>query len=340
MLQKGTKTMAYEFDPTGLAPANLILNEEHVTTTTSTTESQFFVASAGPFFANSFKIYDKSRGTFLRPNIDYVFGVKFDLGSSEVGEDLFMVAALTKPTASGIFSLTYQTLGGAYVQDLATILEDGFAKLDDLQNIRYEDIAPESFPETFPPTPHNVVLNDMDGYTAMLQAMQVMTETFKSRTTEIKIKDVVDLDIEFVQPIVNSMANIASSLAQTDMSRNVPFKHYSTAGLFKDVGITPDGVWMDTDVEVDIVIPGQYMVFMDPYLEPLWAATKGKAKARTLLNGQAISSHSNLTSFVSISRPSKIRMQIAVFGADVNSYIYGDSDDMSNLTAIRLNGNH
>lgn len=330
--------MSFPFDATGTSPGNLIPNEIHVTTTTDASRSQYFVAQSGPFFARGFSVYSIGESRFLTPGVDYVFAVKFQQGTDEIGENIYKAIALTKQSIAGSFIFNYQTIGGPYVQDLVGILEDGFAELDTIVNLKYDDIAPDTLPATFPPTAHNEVLNTLDGYTAFLEKMTVLTDTIKSRTTEIKLSDVVDLDTQFVSPMVEAMAGIAASFRLAELTNVTTYLHYTSAGAPKDAGVVVDSVWKDTTAHMVLNAHGTYLILKDDYLNPTWPAAPGVVKSRLIINGQAISSHSNKTSIISVTGPTVVRMQVAVFGSDVNRLVYGDSDDHTNLTAIKLNG--
>ena len=115
----------YDFDPTGVNPSNLIINELHSIGSVNGRDLNYFAAKTGPFFANSLVIVDANTGRELEQS-EYTLGHKFEEASTALSRDVYYAVALTNPAATGSYYLRMQLLGGEFALSSNQLLNDGF----------------------------------------------------------------------------------------------------------------------------------------------------------------------------------------------------------------------
>lgn len=147
---------AYPLDPTGLAPTNLVSNEERTITATNGSNYHILLPLFGPFFEEGAIISHRAPNTAgftpLAVGVDYNFcypyvGVGIRTGKSVWGGISFINLQL-----AGTIRLTYQSLGGEYTLDLPTITELTANIVYNPRITTWEQIS--GAPAHFPPHAH------------------------------------------------------------------------------------------------------------------------------------------------------------------------------------------
>lgn len=119
--------LTYEFDPYGNSAANRINNEYHIITADNSRKYNILVPLKAPFFANGFKLFaSKEGGAYveLSYGVDYNFGHEFMSASRKCGKPIYGSVVFTDERFSGNLKIErYNTLGGSWVNDSATLSE-------------------------------------------------------------------------------------------------------------------------------------------------------------------------------------------------------------------------
>lgn len=116
--------MAYDLDPTGKSLRNKIISEVKVLSLTPGRNHLFMIPVDGPFFSEGFfikytPIVGESR--VLIPDVDYYPVFPYAEATRKINAPIFAGIEFADLTLNGTFLFSYQTLGGVYVSDLATV---------------------------------------------------------------------------------------------------------------------------------------------------------------------------------------------------------------------------
>lgn len=142
--------MAYDLDPTGKSLRNKIINESKSIVLGAGLTHLFIIPVDGPYFAESlFVKYTPTVGSprVLLPDVDYYPVFPYAEATRKINAPIFAGIEFIDLTLSGTVTYAYQTMGGSYSSDIATIsaLESGFS--GDPQFTKWESLV------TLPPVP-------------------------------------------------------------------------------------------------------------------------------------------------------------------------------------------
>jgi len=326
--------MPYNFDPVGDNIDNFVSNEEKTISSINGTAVNYFFLDAAPFYADSVVVVDKATGNALDPKTDFTFGHEYVYGSAQIGKSIWGSVVLTDPNRSGTYSISYRTVGGEFVNDANLLLVDGLGILSDLQNIKWEEVA--NIPSEFPPTPHNHPASGLDGLSEVLGKLTEISNLLESSTTQIQFADVVDLDINFVNPLIANLSSIASKIEAIAVGNSHYYKEYSTIGAYKEIATPVLGNWNPTDVRIDIDVDGTFLLMVSEYLIPTWTSSEGKLQYRWTLNGQPLQVSYSRTAIVAAKAGQYLRLEVRTTVANADKIVYSDSFQSSSITALRV----
>lgn len=156
----------YPYDPTGLAPTNLVSQELHVI---PVTRNRAFALQAGPFYANSVVLTTLPANTLLVRGVDYEILYLYQEATRITGQEVCAVVYVTNPSVSGQLSATYQVVGGEFSSNVSAIQQLIQSLLIDNRAIVWDDILDK--PVTFPPAPHLHDVGDLYGMEALIDAI-------------------------------------------------------------------------------------------------------------------------------------------------------------------------
>lgn len=163
----------YPYDPSGSNASNLIQNELHsVQPPANISQASFIVPRVAPFFKESFEIWTQPNrtGVRLREGTDYFFTHKFVTASEFLGRTIYGGVAFIDQTRTGNVYLTYQTLGGDFINNDTTILEALSRKLyQDVRFVTWDQLS--GVPSAFPPNPHRHSLNDVSTLRDLVESL-------------------------------------------------------------------------------------------------------------------------------------------------------------------------
>jgi hypothetical protein len=148
----------YPLDLVGTSPTNKIVGERREINTGA---ERVFVPKAGPFYTESFVIYNDETGEPLRPVDDYLLVQPFAQAALRSGKDVQSAIVLKIP-APVIVRLDYQVVGGEYSWNLGA-LADLIAELNlDERAVKWGSIIGR--PIMYPAAPHIHDIGDTYGW--------------------------------------------------------------------------------------------------------------------------------------------------------------------------------
>lgn len=162
----------YPFDPTGTKPTNLVTGEQQILTPANYRDFHFVVPTLAPFFEDGLvvKFRDLS-GTVstLVDGIDYYCTHWFISASRACAKNVYGSISFLNLNLQGTVILDYQTLGGMWTQDSATIAEILADYLHNPRITAWDEVV--DMPVTFPVIDHQWDLADMVGETELVAAI-------------------------------------------------------------------------------------------------------------------------------------------------------------------------
>lgn len=158
-------TSVYPLDKTGVAPSNLVTNEQQTISAVNYKDFSFLIPQFAPIYATSLKISYKDINGNTRPmveGVDYLLGLPFIGATRALARPVYGSVVFLDLTLNGtIIFEKYQTLGGNYVLDTATLTALMVNMIYNPRVTSWEQVT--NLPENFPPSPHQWDLIDMVG---------------------------------------------------------------------------------------------------------------------------------------------------------------------------------
>jgi len=172
----------YPFDPTGLAPSNLV-TETQTIQSRGMFDHYYVVPQAAPFFSESMRlrlypiganVNNPSGGRLLEEGVDYNFGYHFAYASHTIGKPVYAAISFYDRALAGQLRMEYQTLGAEWVLDAQSMTEL-------LANVAYnprittwEHIT--ELPREFPVVNHDFSVDDFVGMGEVVDQLDEITE--------------------------------------------------------------------------------------------------------------------------------------------------------------------
>lgn len=329
----------YPFDSEGVLPGNRVYNESHVINTINGIDHNYIVPLMAPFYERSLVIVNTETGQALIENTDFYFGYKYEDGVDNIGAPVAGAIVFIDPLTVGSFNLTYQTVGGDFVDAAAAYIADGIDTLDALLNRDWADVA--NVPETFPPTVHLQRVDSVDGVEEFLQSAQSIAEAIKGKPT-ITVADIEGFDMEWAIPLMESLGAIAEAVNSISSAQNIAsLSAHSCNGPSNDDIMGPaSGVWYDTPVSIEIAQGGIYKV--DVAGNPHVSSSAGLTGAllRWVINGTALSDSRLLSTVTTLQAGSVVTLQVMapVSGTltriNINGSAYGVGMTLTRLRSL------
>lgn len=167
--------MAYAYDGLGTNPDNLIVNERHsVQPPSSISDASFIILRAAPFFSNSLVLRTgpNSSDTALVEGVDYLVTHHFVTLSYIAAQPIYSSVTFLNRNYSGEVYATYQTVGGQYVFDSYTQIEELTRQLYNVLNVTWEQVA-GNFPG-LPPYSHLMSGDDIVGFDVVIDVLNAI----------------------------------------------------------------------------------------------------------------------------------------------------------------------
>lgn len=150
----------YPFDPDGDAVTNLV-HEQQPLESNGVFDNFYLIPRAAPFYAGSVKLVLYPGAIPLIEGKHYNFGHHFKDASHTIGQAIYGSITFYDRDMKGIVDMTYQSLGGAWTLDEATILEILENEVRNPRITSWETIV--ELPFQFPVVNHKFDIEDFVG---------------------------------------------------------------------------------------------------------------------------------------------------------------------------------
>lgn len=154
----------YLYDPTGMLPANQVVDElHHVTPPVALDRANFIVPRAAPYFTAGLVI--RTGAGALAPALiegtDYIFTHHFVEASQHLNAPIYGSIMFMNRAYVGDVYLNYQTIGGAFTLDDYGVVESLTRSLYNIRTVTWDQIL--GVPVAFPVVPHPHDVADLTG---------------------------------------------------------------------------------------------------------------------------------------------------------------------------------
>ncbi len=173
---------AFQFDPTGQNPNNLVSGEVHPLTEANFSDFYFIIPNNSPFYTNNFSLlYKNSAGTdiTLTENVDFYFGLPYYGATRAVGIPVYGAIVFSPTYNNGTVSITYQTIGGDWVNNNISLYNAIAQSLMNPLLAKYEQIA--NIPNSFPPVSHSQPLTSIMGMGQLVEAINNLSQVIAEK---------------------------------------------------------------------------------------------------------------------------------------------------------------
>jgi hypothetical protein len=172
-------TIAYPFDPTGVAPSNRVQGERQVLTPGDWKDFFCLIPSAAPYFGQSLVLIHHPSERTLIDGVDYAMTHRFHDASLACGKPIFGSFTLYDQTLTGTIEMRYQTLGGVWTQNQVQIQTILANRLANPRITTWEQVA--NIPYQFPVIDHQWNLTDMVGMSQVVAMIQQVALAIQNR---------------------------------------------------------------------------------------------------------------------------------------------------------------
>lgn len=205
--------MPLSFDPTGILPANKVINEEHTVLFAGDSNPYLILPVQGPFYKDGFSIVDEN-GITLREGEHFFFSHLWQDAITAIGKQIYGSVALIGLTVSGTYRVNCQYVGGSYPSGNAYASE-GFHALSTGQLFLLDW---ENTPDSFPHTNHtHPLVSGFEGMKMIHEDFRDLIEAINAPEGAIRLDDIEDLGSVFVNPVMMALNQIVSVLSGSTM---------------------------------------------------------------------------------------------------------------------------
>lgn len=169
-------TLTFDLDLSGNSPYNLISSEAVALTGSLTYRS--FAPKYGPYYYESVEVRDAHTLRVLVKDIEYQCKDLATAATAVTGKDLYRTVIVLNTAISNDILVSYQTIGGEYVQDYSAIQVLTNNLLADTRPLGWPGIVGK--PQTYDPTMHLHALGDATGFEYLVSALEMVRQTILS----------------------------------------------------------------------------------------------------------------------------------------------------------------
>lgn len=176
-------TATYPYDPAGDASTNLITNELHnVQPSGNVNDATFIIPRAAPFFLNSLKVKkgNTANAEVLLEGIHYITTHHFVSMSYLLGTPLYSSITFMNRNYSGNIYLDYQTVGGQFVLNSYTGVEELTRQVYSVYSVTWEQVS--GLIQGLPPTDHKMAGSDTTGYGELVDSVKLLAATIRDKS--------------------------------------------------------------------------------------------------------------------------------------------------------------
>ena len=158
----------YSIDYTGISVNNKIVDE--IRPLLSDKRYRAAAPTYGPFFAESFIIYDNSNNRLLVRGIDYNFAELLQEASIKTGKEIYNLVMIDTSVVSPEVRYTYQVLGGYYQYNAEAIINIYETFTNDNRPVDWVNVLNK--PLYFQPTLHNHYISEIYGFESLMSGLE------------------------------------------------------------------------------------------------------------------------------------------------------------------------
>lgn len=170
----------YPYDATGLATTNAIQNELHVIQPVAgINDASFVIPRAAPFYLRNLKVKRgvSDNATQLIEGVDYILTHHFVSLSYSLGTQIYSSITFLNKGFSGNVYLDYQTVGGDFVLDSYTGVEELTRNVYSVYTVTWEQVA--GVIQGLAPYSHLMSGEDTIGYGELVDALRLIAATLR-----------------------------------------------------------------------------------------------------------------------------------------------------------------
>lgn len=170
--------VSYPLDTTGLAPANLIVDEVHTLTELNDETYRLIIPEFAPFYLDNFVLKHvdaQNNETLLTPDVDFILVLPYIAATRSIGKMLYGGISISNNFVNGLIKLQYQTIGGSWTADANQVLVT-------LANIVYNPRLTSwdqvtNIQQLFPSINHDDSMDYVYGHESLVDALNSLAET-------------------------------------------------------------------------------------------------------------------------------------------------------------------
>lgn len=174
---------AWDLDPTGLSPANLITGEIQNISPVNGVDYHYFIPDAAPYHENSMQVVHIATGQPLTKGVDWVPGLFFEAASNSYDQlPIYGAVVLLNLALVGSFRIQYQTLGGEFTLDENTILNILENTLADPRTTNWEVVTNK--PSLYDPNAHLHHTSETGSYEALVAEVAALAQAIRDTNAQ------------------------------------------------------------------------------------------------------------------------------------------------------------
>lgn len=170
----------YPFDPTGVAPSNLVENEYETLTQINARPYRILVPIYAPFYLTNLQVEHSNAGTvsLLTEGVDYYACLPYLAAQRSLGKPVYGGLVFNNTVVNGDIRITYQTVGDNWCADRDHVYN---RLLESVYNRRttWWDVL-TNVQEIFPPVAHKEDLRTLSGIEEFLNGLQKIEQAILS----------------------------------------------------------------------------------------------------------------------------------------------------------------
>jgi hypothetical protein len=223
---------AYAFDATGTNPLNYVQNEMRTINDSNGINAYVILPEFRPFYELNFTLVDGGTGRTLKKGVDFYLTHKWNNASMYIGNDIYGSITLLHGYSPGAYFISYQTLGGDYIDKGPATLEEGLIASDNT----YLTVDWSTAPAFFPSLPHNVSLSDLDGMAYVLRGLDNIASAIANPVSFVGLNDIHDYDTAVIQdPLSTSLEDKHTEFANSSKTVETLLKLFTDLNYYRNI---------------------------------------------------------------------------------------------------------
>ena len=231
------KKFTWDLDPYGSNAANLITDELQSVTAGNGGDFFFFIPKGAPYFAKGAKLVHVASGKELVEGIDWEPSYLFELVSKRTYMPVYGGVSILDTSLTGVFKFTYQTIGGEYTIDTASIIELLSNAITDPRTTTWEKIT--NVPWYFTPIAHRFDVNDTVGAKDLADKIESVADAIRESADNFYPAFIEHLnDTENPHQVTKAQVGLSDvsnfpMATKTEAESGVRLDRYVSVGLVK-----------------------------------------------------------------------------------------------------------